>query len=67
MLAGIHFLNLKAMLDTEQTAYATLDFYEDRVVVNGVGRQDSRVLSIVQRDAAGSSLAGQGAQTNKRQ
>ena len=36
---GIHYLNLKGMLDTSETAYATLDFYADKVVVHGVGRQ----------------------------
>jgi hypothetical protein len=44
--AGIHYVNLKAMLDTEQTAYAYLDFYPDRVVLHGVGRQESMVLKL---------------------
>jgi manganese-dependent ADP-ribose/CDP-alcohol diphosphatase len=44
--AGIHYVNLKAMLDTEQTAYAYLDFYADRVVLHGVGRQESMVLKL---------------------
>jgi predicted phosphodiesterase len=43
---GIHYVNLKAMLDTEQTAYAYLDFFRDRVVVRGVGRQPSLVLKL---------------------
>lgn len=44
--AGVHYVNLKAMLDTEDTAYATLDFFSDRVVLNGVGRQASMVLPL---------------------
>jgi 3',5'-cyclic AMP phosphodiesterase CpdA len=44
--AGIHYVNLKAMLDTEETAYATLDIFADRVVLNGVGRQQSMVLPL---------------------
>ncbi len=44
--AGIHYVNLKAMLDTEQTAYAYLDFFPDRVVVRGVGRQPGMVLKL---------------------
>lgn len=44
--AGIHYVNLKAMLDTEETAYARLDFYADRVVVKGVGRQADMVLPL---------------------
>jgi len=43
---GIHYVNLKAMLDTEQTAYAYLDFFPGRVVVRGVGRQPSLVLKL---------------------
>ncbi len=27
--AGIHYVNLKAMLDTEETSYARLDFFAD--------------------------------------
>ncbi len=44
--AGIHYVNLKAMLDTDETAYATLDFFRDRVVLHGVGRQPSMDLPL---------------------
>ena len=44
--AGVHYLNLKAMLDTPETAYARLDFFADRVVVRGVGRQTDYVLPL---------------------
>lgn len=43
---GIHYVNLKAMLDTGRTAYAYLDFFPDRVVVRGVGRQPSLTLKL---------------------
>jgi len=43
---GIHYLNLKGMLDTTQTSYAVLDFYEDRVEVHGAGRQSDFVLAL---------------------
>ncbi|WP_442679384.1 metallophosphoesterase [Sphingomonas sp. ASY06-1R] len=43
---GIHYVNLKAMLDTEQTAYAYLHFYQDRVELEGVGRQASLTLKL---------------------
>ncbi|MET0438942.1 MAG: metallophosphoesterase [Devosia sp.] len=43
---GIHYVNLKAMLDTEQTAYAFLNFYKDRVELEGVGRQHSMTLKL---------------------
>lgn len=44
--AGVHYLNLKAMLDTPETAYARLDFFADRIVVRGVGRQPDYVLPL---------------------
>jgi manganese-dependent ADP-ribose/CDP-alcohol diphosphatase len=44
--AGIHFLNLKAMLDTPDTAYAVLDFFADRIEVHGVGKQPSMTLRL---------------------
>jgi manganese-dependent ADP-ribose/CDP-alcohol diphosphatase len=44
--SGIHFLNLKAMLDTEETAYAMLSFYRDRIEVRGVGKQPSMTLKL---------------------
>ncbi|MBO9712303.1 metallophosphoesterase [Sphingomonas sp.] len=44
--AGIHYVNLKAMLDTEQTAYSRLDFFKDRVEVRGTGKQQDMVLKL---------------------
>ncbi|WP_404710229.1 metallophosphoesterase [Sphingomonas sp. MMS24-J13] len=43
---GIHYVNLKAMLDTEETAYAVLDFFADRVELHGIGRQQSMTLKL---------------------
>jgi len=47
--SGIHYLNLKAMLDTEQTAYAVIDFYRDRLEVWGFGREQNRTLKLALR------------------
>ncbi len=44
--AGIHYVNLKAMLDTGETAYARLDFYPNRVILHGVGRQQNMTLPL---------------------
>ena len=44
--SGIHYLNLKGMLDTEQTAYAVIDFYPDRLEVQGFGREQDRTLML---------------------
>lgn len=45
-VSGIACLNLKGMLDTEETAYAVLDFCADRIVVRGYGRQGSMTLAL---------------------
>jgi hypothetical protein len=34
------------MLDTQQTAYAVLDFYADRIAVNGRGRERDVILPL---------------------
>jgi manganese-dependent ADP-ribose/CDP-alcohol diphosphatase len=44
--AGIHYLNLKAMLDTPQTSYAVADFHPDRIEIQGVGKQASQTLRL---------------------
>jgi calcineurin-like phosphoesterase family protein len=43
---GLHYLTLKGMLDTEETAYATLAFHPDRIDVAGYGRQPSLSLPL---------------------
>ena len=42
--AGIAYVNLKGMLDTTETAYSILSFYDDRVVLHGIGRQNDLEL-----------------------
>ena len=44
--AGVHYVNLKAMLDTEQTAYAVLELHPDRLEIQGFGRQESLTLPL---------------------
>ena len=44
--AGIHYLNLKAMLDTPQTSYVVASFHPDRIEIAGVGRQASQTLPL---------------------
>ncbi|WP_137863572.1 MULTISPECIES: metallophosphoesterase [unclassified Sphingomonas] len=44
--AGIHYVNMKAMLDTPETSYARLDFFADRVELHGTGRQGDLVLRL---------------------
>ncbi len=43
---GIHYVTLKGMVDTEETAYAVISIYEDRIEVRGKGRQDELLLEI---------------------
>lgn len=44
---GIHYLNLRGMVDTpDEGAFAVIDVYEDRLEVNGYGREPSRILEL---------------------
>ena len=42
----IHYLNLRGMLDTPETSYAVLDFFADKIVVHGTGRQQDFTLPL---------------------
>lgn len=44
--AGIHYLNLKGMLDSDQNAFAIMDFSPKKIVVHGYGREENRVLRL---------------------
>ena len=46
---GIHYLTLKGMVDTEQTSYAVIEIYADRLVVKGFGRETNRDLPLPKR------------------
>lgn len=43
---GVHYVNLKGMVDTEETSYAIIDIFEDHIQINGFGREEDRSLSI---------------------
>lgn len=43
---GIHFLNFRGMLDTEQNSYARLDVTPQEIKVTGWGREPQRVLRV---------------------
>ncbi len=44
---GIHFINLKGMVDTEnQNAYSTITFSDDKIEIKGFGREESRSLTV---------------------
>ncbi|KHM50350.1 hypothetical protein PL71_04035 [Pseudoalteromonas distincta] len=43
---GIHFVTFHAMLDTDTTAFSTLEFSPTQLKINGQGRQPSMVLPI---------------------
>jgi hypothetical protein len=43
---GVHYLTLKGMVDTEETSYAIIDVYSDRLEVRGFGREEDRTLEI---------------------
>ncbi|MDB5739180.1 MAG: hypothetical protein JWP16_220 [Alphaproteobacteria bacterium] len=44
--AGIHYLNLRGMLDTAMTAYAVLNLLGDRIAVEGFGREQDFTLPL---------------------
>ena len=41
-----HYLTFKGMVDTDETAFAVLHVYENRIEVKGVGRQEDKTLRI---------------------
>jgi manganese-dependent ADP-ribose/CDP-alcohol diphosphatase len=41
---GIHFLTLNGMVETETTAYAVCRIFNDRIEIEGYGREPDRVL-----------------------
>jgi manganese-dependent ADP-ribose/CDP-alcohol diphosphatase len=43
---GIHYLNLRGMLDTAMTSYAVLDLHDDRILVRGFGREQDFSLPL---------------------
>ncbi len=43
---GIHYFNLKGMVDTEETSYAVIHFFDDRLEVKGFGREEDREMKI---------------------
>jgi hypothetical protein len=51
---GIHHLTLAAMVNTDRSsAYAVAELFDDRLELRGLGRQESRVLSLKEGVAAG--------------
>jgi hypothetical protein len=46
LVSGIHCVNLKGMLDTEETAYAVLAFHADHIALKGYGRQLDLTLAL---------------------
>ncbi len=43
---GVHYLTFKGMVDTGETAYATVTVHEDRLEISGYGRESNRILEI---------------------
>ncbi|RLL41119.1 phosphatase [Oceanobacillus piezotolerans] len=44
---GIHYVNLKGMVETpDTTSYAIVQVYKDRIEIDGYGREQDRVLEI---------------------
>ncbi len=46
---GIHYINLKGMVDTEdQTAYSIIQFSDDKIEIKGFGREESQTYFVKQ-------------------
>ena len=43
---GVHYLTLKGMVDTTESAYSVIEVYRDRLEVVGFGRQERRTLKL---------------------
>lgn len=43
---GTHFVNFKGMVDTTTTSYATVQAHDDRLVIEGFGREPNRIVPI---------------------
>jgi hypothetical protein len=52
---GIHYVNLKGMVEGRETAYAVVELYADSMKINGYGREESRTLAVRQREGGASS------------
>jgi manganese-dependent ADP-ribose/CDP-alcohol diphosphatase len=48
---GIHFLNYRGMVDTQQNSYARIALFPDRMEVTGYGREPSRTLRFPAQDS----------------
>ena len=46
---GVHYLTLKGMVDTEETAYSVVKVFADRLELTGYGRQKDRTLTVRDR------------------
>lgn len=43
---GTHFVTFKGMLDTTMNSFATVQAYDDRLVIEGFGREPNRIVPI---------------------
>ena len=43
---GVHHVNLKGMLDTEDTAFSVITFQPTRIEIDGYGRETDRILPL---------------------
>ena len=47
--SGIHYVNLKGVVEGEETAYAVVEIYADLLKISGYGREESRTLALSKR------------------
>ena len=44
--SGVHYLTIQGMVDTEETSYAKVKVYDDRLELKGFGREGDRQMVI---------------------
>lgn len=45
---GVHYLTMKGMVDTEGSSYGVMNILEDRLVLTGTGREEDRILGLIE-------------------
>lgn len=43
---GIHYLTMKGMVDTEESAYSVMSISENQLEIKGIGREEDQILKI---------------------
>ena len=48
MKGGVHYLSMKGMVQGEDNSYGIVEVYEDKIIVRGYGREETRIMEFKQ-------------------